>query len=88
MNILSKACLDDLNLTNAILIPKIPHPSNLSNFHPVSLCNVLYKIVARMIVNRFKSVLDNCIDDAQSAFIFNKLISDNVLLTYEILHTL
>lgn len=40
-----------------------------------------------MIANRFRKVLDGCIDKAQSAFIPGRLISDNVLLAYELLHT-
>lgn len=40
-----------------------------------------------MIVNHFKRVLDACIDESQSAFVPGKLISDNMLLAYEIVHT-
>ncbi|KAA3476969.1 reverse transcriptase [Gossypium australe] len=72
-----------LNVTNIVLIPKVLHPTNLGNFRPISLCNVLYKVVAKMIVNRLKEVLKACIDSAQSAFVPGRLISDNVLLTRE-----
>lgn len=54
----------------------------MSNFRPVSLCNVLYKLIAK----HFHKVLDVCIDLAQSAFVPRRLISDNVLLAYEMLH--
>lgn len=69
------------------MIPKIPQPTNLSNFRPISLCNVLYKIIAKMVATRFKDVFSVCINEAQSTFVPNKLISDNVLLAYGILHT-
>ncbi|KAA3488158.1 reverse transcriptase [Gossypium australe] len=42
---------------------------------------------AKMVANRFQKVLKDCIDEAQSAFMPERLISDNVLLAYEILHS-
>ncbi|KAH1114164.1 hypothetical protein J1N35_007542 [Gossypium stocksii] len=58
------------------------------NFRPISLCMVFYKIISKAIVNRFQKVLDLCIDSAQSGFVLKKLITDSMLLAYEILHTL
>lgn len=80
--------IESLNATNIVLIPKCPHPTNLANFRPISLCNVLYKLITKMIVNRFKDVLEMSVDSAQSTFFLGRLISDNILLAYEILHTL
>ncbi|KAK5803400.1 hypothetical protein PVK06_031045 [Gossypium arboreum] len=80
--------LDSLNLTDIVLIPKLPNPTSLVNFRPISLCTVLYKIVAKAIANRLQEVIGRCIDKAQSAFIPGRLITDNVLVTYELLHTL
>ncbi|KAA3487156.1 reverse transcriptase [Gossypium australe] len=66
--------------------PKIPNPTSLVNFKPISLCSVLYKIVAKTIANRFQDVMGLCIDEVQSAFVPGRLITDNTLLAYEILH--
>ncbi|KAA3477126.1 LINE-1 reverse transcriptase isogeny [Gossypium australe] len=71
-----------------MLIPKTPNPTNLVNFRPISLCTVLYKIVTKTIANRLQNYIGRCIDSAQSAFVPGRLISDNVLIAYEILHTL
>ncbi|KAA3488219.1 reverse transcriptase [Gossypium australe] len=79
--------LGQLNSTDIILIPKTQNPASLLNFRPISLCTVLYKIVAKAIANRFQAVIGGCIDAVQSAFVPGRLISDNVLLAYEILNT-
>ncbi|KAA3489038.1 reverse transcriptase [Gossypium australe] len=67
---------------------KLSSPTNISQFRPISLCNVIYKVIAKAIANRLRVVLHKCIDSAQSAFVSGRLITDNVLLAYEILHTL
>lgn len=77
-----------LNHTNIVLLPKMSHPRNPTNFRPISLCLVFYKIISKSIANRLQKVIDLCIDSTQSAFVLGRLISDNVLLAYEILHTM
>ncbi|KAA3483930.1 reverse transcriptase [Gossypium australe] len=52
-------------------------------FRPISLCNVIYKIIAKVIVGRMSGLLKYCIDEAQWAFIPSRQISDNVLVFYE-----
>ncbi|KAA3478618.1 reverse transcriptase [Gossypium australe] len=44
--------------------------------------------VAKTIANRLEEFIGQCIDSAQSAFVPRRLISDNMLIAYEILHTL
>ncbi|KAA3479284.1 reverse transcriptase [Gossypium australe] len=80
--------LDSVNRIDIVLIPKTPNPTNLVNFRPISLCTILYKLVAKTIANRLQDFIGQCIDSAQSAFVPGRLISDNVLIAYEILHTL
>lgn len=77
--------LDDFN--SIVLIPKVLHPTKMINFRVIILCNVIYKIIAKSIRNRFQRVLDRCVDKAQGAFVLGRLISDNILLAYELLHT-
>ena len=58
----------------------------MKDFRTISLYNVLYKIVSRVITNHFKLILDDIIGDLQSAFIPGMLIIDNVLLGFEDMH--
>lgn len=81
------ASLEDMNFKNIVLLPNVPNASSMINFRPISLCSVVYKINARMVVMRFKLVLDGCIDYSQSAFVTGRLITNNVVFAYEILHT-
>lgn len=60
----------------------------MMHFRSISLCNFLYKILAKAIANRFRVVIGKCIDATQSDFVPERLISDNVLLAYKILNTL
>lgn len=79
---------EELNATNIVLIPKKKTPVMRGDLRPISLCNVLVKIVTKVVANRLKGVLDHVISENQSAFMSGRLISDNVLIAYEVMHML
>jgi hypothetical protein len=70
-----------VNDTCIVLIPKVNHIETLRDFRPISLCNVIYKVVSKCIVH-------DIISESQSAFIPGRIITDNALIAFECFHTI
>lgn len=79
---------EEVNATQVVLIPKLPNPETIKHFRPISLCNVTYKIITKIIVNRIRPLLPDLISPNQSSFILGRTTTDNVIITQEIIHTL
>lgn len=70
------------------LVPKIKNGQFVKDFRSISLCNVIYNLVAKVLAMRLCLVLDSVIGDHQGTFLKGQLIYDNIVVAHEILHTL
>lgn len=73
-----------LNTTILALIPKKESAVEMKDYRPISCCNVLYKVISKIIANRLKGTLPQCISHNQSAFVRDRLLVENLLLATEI----
>lgn len=72
--------------TLIVPIPKVDVPDSLKDFRPISLCNVLFKLISKVLVNCICPHLDTLIGPLQSSFIPNRGTADNALIAQEIVH--
>jgi len=84
----SASILKSLNSTFLALIIKQEEANTLAKFRPIALCNVIYKIISKVIANRLKPILLSLISEEQSGYVEGRQILDNILLAQEMIHTL
>ncbi|GJX69407.1 RNA-directed DNA polymerase, eukaryota, reverse transcriptase zinc-binding domain protein [Tanacetum coccineum] len=77
--------LGEINATLITLVPKRKTLKKVSNYRHIACCNTLYKVISKILTNRIKSALCKLVSSTQSAFIPGRQITDNILLTQELL---
>lgn len=80
--------LKKLNNTLIVLVPKVPDPKLITDFCPISLCNMIYKIFSKVVVNRIKPLLNRCISPLQRGFVSGRQILDAVITTHDTIHSM
>ncbi|XP_022019022.1 uncharacterized protein LOC110919053 [Helianthus annuus] len=78
--------LKQINHTILALVPKMDTPNTVLDYRPISCSNVIYKCISKIITNRVKGCLGTLVNINQSAFVPGRKISDNILITQELMH--
>ncbi|KAF7841397.1 putative non-LTR retroelement reverse transcriptase [Senna tora] len=76
--------LKELNQTMITLIPKNQSPEQFKDFCPISLCNVIVKIILKVLVICMKAIMETIIAPNQNGFVKGRAISDSILLASEL----
>ena len=77
----------EVNSSLIVLIPKISNPTFVQHFKPISLCNMVYKIISKILVSKPISHFDKIISPVQLAIIPNRWIVENQVIVQEIIHS-
>lgn len=73
------------NHTFLTIVAKKDKPQTLADYRPIACANVIYKIIAKILCNRFKDFLPYLISENQSAFIPGRNTGENILLAHELI---
>lgn len=78
----------DVNQTLITLIPKVDQVCNIRDFRPISLCNVAYKVITKILAQRLRLVMCSVVNPCQSSFIPNRQSRDNIIVAQEVFHSM
>ena len=69
LNVLnSNISMVEINKTNITLVPKIKNLIKMTDFRPISLCNIVYKLISKVLANRFKIIIPQIIYEIRVRF--------------------
>lgn len=74
--------------TFVAFIPKIPNSKHVADFCPISLCNICYKIISKLLANRLSIVLPKLIGKEQAGFVKGCTSVDHIIVIHEVVHSL
>lgn len=77
-----------INHTLLVLMPKTDHPECLKQFRHIALCNVIYKTISKVLVNRLKRIMDKLIPPPQASFVPGKQAAYNIIIAQEMVDSI
>jgi hypothetical protein len=77
-----------INSTFIALIPKTNKPQQFGDFRPISLCNLVYKVISKVIANIIKPILSKFLSEEQLGFLGGRQIQDAIGTTHECIHSI
>lgn len=77
--------LGEVNTITIVVIPKVQNPIFASQYRPISCCNIIYKVISKVLCNRLKRVLPILINKTQAAFVEGRSMIHNVLIFHGIM---
>lgn len=77
-NLFRSNMLQEVNATCITLVPKVESPLSLGDYRPIAFCNVVYKCIAKILMNRMKRFMNVVFSPCQSAFVAGRSIQDMI----------
>jgi hypothetical protein len=83
----SGSILKYFNATFLVLIPKEKEANTTEKFKPIAICNVIYKIVSKLVANRLKPLLKYIVSKEKGGFVEGRQVLDGIFIAHEIVHS-
>lgn len=83
---LNKTTLKALNTSFISLIPKQENAQIPERFRPIALCNLVYKIISKVVSNGLKPLLRMLVSGEESSYVEGRKILDNIIQAHEVVH--
>ena len=77
-----------INRTNLVLIPKVEHLTSINQFCPISLYNMVYKVILKNLAKKLKSLLSKIICPTHAAFVLGQSIHDCSVIIQKMIHVM
>ena len=80
--------LSEVNSIYITMIPKVDKLENYSHFRLISLCNITYKVVTKIVASRLREVMEKLVSPRQCSFVPGRCMADNILVAQEVVHSM